>query len=342
MPETIGVGIAGCGGMGRMHLNACGAIDGVEVKALWDVLPEKAEKLAEGTTVAVESSLETLLARDDVAAVIVATPTPTHHEITMKAVALGKHVFCEKPIARTVEQGREMVQAVAEKSVIGIVGQVVRYTPAYELMRDAINDSRWGKLLHLRLNRVASGPNWEGSGWFLDAAKSGGAILDMHLHDTDFLLYAMGAPNSVRTTGLHSEHSGWYHSTTYYAYDNVTVEANSGWYAVEEYPFNASYFALFEEGILELDGTREGKVLFHPREGKPFTPEMNPLPEGEVEGINVTGLGAYMLEVEAFFKAIWENDKDTRASMEKALKSMQLVMLEIESAEKNEAVEVHL
>ena len=87
MPETIGVGIAGCGGMGRMHLNACGAIAGVEVKALWDVLPDKAKKLAEGTTVDVESSLETLLARDDVEAVIVATHTPTHHEITLKAVA---------------------------------------------------------------------------------------------------------------------------------------------------------------------------------------------------------------------------------------------------------------
>ena len=83
-------------------------------------------------------------------------------------------------------------------------------------------------------------------------------------------------------------------------------------------------------------------MLFHPREGEPFTPETKPLPEGEVEGINITSLGPYGVEIEAFFDALRAGRRDTRASLERAYESLQVVMMEWKSVSEGKTVEVNL
>lgn len=339
--DQHGVGIVGCGGMGRMHSGACAVVEGVQVVALFDAAGEKAESLAEENGAAVEGSLDSLLARDDVDVVFVTTPTPTHPETALKVIEAGKHLFLEKPLALTVEEGHRIVEAAAGADIMAAVGHVVRYTPTYEVLRDAYLDGRWGKMLNVRFERVCNVPVWGPTSWFADEKLSGGAILDLHLHDTDFILYMLGMPKSVTTYGTRNQ-TGWFDVTTHYGYPGISVSAQGGWYPVEKYDFNASFFAAFEEGILEQDGTREGQLLFHPQKGEPFAPETKPLPEGKVEGINITSLGPYGIEIQAFFEALRAGEWDTRASLERAYESLRVVMLELESATEGRMVDVKL
>ncbi len=338
MSQELGVGIVGCGGMGGMHSRACGAIEGVRIVALHDIVPGHAEKLAETTGADVMQSADELIARRDVNVVFVTTPTPSHHEIAIPAIKAGKHVFIEKPLARTLNQAELLLQTAKEATSVVVVGQVVRYMPAYEVLRDAVQDGRWGALLDLRMVRIGAIPDW-GDGWFCDEKQSGGAILDLHLHDVDFMAYTLGLPRRLRTRGLHNE-TGWHHITTLYQYSGFQVEIQGSWHLAEKYPFNPSYLAVFEAGVLELDGTRSGQLLFYPRNGSAFTPEMNELPEGTVEGINVTELGPYLIEVQAFIDAIRRGVKDIRIDISRVYDSLRLVMLEIESVEKDCELEV--
>lgn len=335
----LGIGIIGCGGMGRMHCHACVASEGVEVRAVYDAVGEKALALGKDFNAAVEPSIHALLIRPDIDAVFVTTPTPYHHDNALAVIEAGKHLFLEKPIARTLKQARDIVDAANAASLVCIVGQVVRYTPQYELLRDAYLDGRWGKLQAVRFERVCGLPGWETNGWFTDETQSGGAILDMHVHDTDFILYTLGLPGTVETRGIRNE-SGWFHTTTLYGFPGVYVEAQGTWYNVQNYPFHSSFVAIFEEGVLELDGTRDFRIQFHPRQGEPFTPETKPMPEGKVEAINISSLGAYLLEDQAFFEAVRTGDRDTRASLNRAFESFQVVMCEIQSVEKGAVVPV--
>ncbi|MFH1742266.1 MAG: Gfo/Idh/MocA family oxidoreductase [bacterium] len=338
---SIRVGIVGCGGTGTMHRSCIAVSDQAQLVAVWDIDQPKCRVKAEEWGADASPSFMALLERSDIDAVYVTTPTPSHCEIVLAALDHKKHVFVEKPLARTLEQGRTMVEAMERSGLVCMVGQCIRFWPEYRILKDALTDGRWGKLITARFHRTAGCPSWDAGNWFADGAQSGGAALDLHTHDTDFVVSLLGQPESVRSFGTYTEKNGWWQIVTQYVYPGgPQMYAEGAWYFVEEFPFNMSFRANFEGGILDYDMSRRRTLLFHPVKGKTIKPRLPRLPKMKGEGINISDLGAYYLEDQHFFECIVKGRKPETSTFKTSYESAQVVFAEIRSAEESRPVAI--
>jgi predicted dehydrogenase len=128
--------------------------------------------------------------------VVIATPTDTHGELVARAAASGICVFCEKPIARTSETARAAIEACDRAGVKLAVGHVVRYFPAYQRIRDSVHKGEIGPPGLAKCRRM-SGPPAAARAWYADVARSGGLIMDMGVHDFDWLRWCLGPVERV-------------------------------------------------------------------------------------------------------------------------------------------------
>jgi predicted dehydrogenase len=172
----IRVGLVGSGGITHVHVPAW-----LELGAAVTVFSlEGAEELAAQYGLTVAGSLQELL--DGVDVVDICTPTTSHRSIAVAAAAAGKDIVCEKPVGRTVEDGKAILGAVREAGVQLYPGHVVRYFPAYAAAKEAVDGGRVGTPAVLRFSRGGAGP---ASPWFYDVEQSGGIIMDQMIHDLD-------------------------------------------------------------------------------------------------------------------------------------------------------------
>ncbi|MDP9265896.1 MAG: Gfo/Idh/MocA family oxidoreductase [Chloroflexota bacterium] len=190
------IGVIGAGFAGTTHARACRDIDGAEVVAVVAATREEAAPLAAECGARIVDSAAELGAAPDVDLVIVASPTYLHAEHAVAAARSGKQVFCEKPLARTLEQGEAIVEACESAGVPLAVGHVVRFFPEYQRAHDLIRDGAIGQPAVATLTRgsfsVAAVRPWYG-----DQAKSGGVLLDLMVHDLDTLRWWFGEPTRV-------------------------------------------------------------------------------------------------------------------------------------------------
>ena len=178
--------IVGAGGMGATH--AIGIKDDPNVEIAWMVdldLP-RAEQLAHKTGAKATSSMEDALADPAVDAVVIALPTSLHRMATEAAAKAGKHVFCEKPVARTAEDGQAMVAVCEEAGVTLMIGHVVRFFPEYARIKEILDSGELGQVATVRATRT-NPPVQERSPWFADVEKNGGVVLDLMVHELDTL-----------------------------------------------------------------------------------------------------------------------------------------------------------
>jgi predicted dehydrogenase len=133
--------------------------------------------------------------------VLIALPTSVHRMATERAAAAGKHVFCEKPIARTVEDAEAMTAACVQAGVVFQIGHVVRFFPEYARIKQVIDDGTLGQIAMVRTQR-RSAPVMERSPWFADLEKNGGLIIDLMIHDLDTLRWYFGDVERVFAHGL--------------------------------------------------------------------------------------------------------------------------------------------
>ncbi|MEV5976402.1 Gfo/Idh/MocA family oxidoreductase [Streptomyces sp. NPDC052114] len=196
------IGLLGAGGIARAHLPgwlALGArvsvytVDGSAAKLA-------AEHAGRGHDVRVAEDLDALLTA--VTAVDICTPTPTHKDLALAAVAVGRHIVCEKPLALTARDAEEIVAAADAAGVRLHPAHVVRYFPAYAALREAVVRGDLGEPAVLRFTRGGARPQW--APWFGDPAQSGGVIMDLMVHDIDIARWLAGDVVRVhaRTRGV--------------------------------------------------------------------------------------------------------------------------------------------
>lgn len=137
-----------------------------------------------------------MLTEGPIDAVIVATPTFTHYDIVMDALAAGKHVFCEKPPAMHAEQVQMCTDAASAAGLVLMYGMVCRFKPDVQALYSAIRRGELGRIYHAEAVRTK--PITRLGGWFLDKAKAGGGeLIDGCIHEIDMALYLMGYPKAV-------------------------------------------------------------------------------------------------------------------------------------------------
>jgi len=182
--DRLRVGVVGAGFMGGVHLAAWAAESNPTV--VFSLDPTQAATLAARHGAALARSLDELLGWVDV--VDVCTETDRHAEVAIAAARAGRHVICEKPLARTLADAEAIVDACAEARVRLFVAHVVRFFPEYALAREQVVAGEVGLPAVLRLRRASFRPTHPPDHWFFDHARSGGMIVDLMIHDFPVLV----------------------------------------------------------------------------------------------------------------------------------------------------------
>ncbi|MCD6289720.1 MAG: Gfo/Idh/MocA family oxidoreductase [Anaerolineae bacterium] len=186
------VGVLGAGTMGSIHAQFLAQIPEVQLIGITALPASEADPLASALGIQRYDSAEDLLADPKIDAVVIATPTPTHVPLITAAAQAGKHVFCEKPLARYLEDGQRAIESCEKAGVALMIGHVVRFFPDYERIKEAIDQGAIGKPAILRFSRVGPFPRTGVKNWYADPEASGGVILDLMLHDIDTLRWYCG------------------------------------------------------------------------------------------------------------------------------------------------------
>ncbi|MFE6996226.1 Gfo/Idh/MocA family protein [Microbacterium sp. NPDC057659] len=188
MTTKLRVGLIGAGAISVQHIEALLAL-GAEIRMLRRT---DAPVLAEAYGIEIVDDLDSLLDAVDVVDII--SPTRTHPGIALCAIARGRHVICEKPLAAASEDAAEIVRAAAGAGVRLFPAHVVRYFPEYWRIKQAVDAGEIGEVSELTLSRVGAGPT---AAWFFDESAGGGLIRDLMIHDIDQALWLAGPVASV-------------------------------------------------------------------------------------------------------------------------------------------------
>jgi len=157
--EKVNVALIGCGGMGASLIRAAKGVELAAVTCVADPQVERARKLAEELGCDYCADSEDVISRDDVDAVFVAAPNFLHAPMTIRAAQAGKHVFCEKPMALSTQDARQMVEAAERAGVKLMVGQVLRYIAPYVYMWDLVRSGELGEPFCMQTTRI--GGSWK-------------------------------------------------------------------------------------------------------------------------------------------------------------------------------------
>lgn len=197
-----GIGIVGAGHIGRAHARTWRETPGAAVRAIADLIPERANAVAQEFEIPhVYTDYRSILARDDVQIVAVCTPPFAHYLPTVEALGAGKHVLCEKPFALRVEEAEQMVAAArAAERYLAMASARVRYGLGPETARRMVAAGELGRIYHGRstVMRQRGRPGIDilkESTWFLSKERAGGgALIDIGVYDIDLMLWLMGNP----------------------------------------------------------------------------------------------------------------------------------------------------
>jgi len=341
MPKMQNVAIVGLGFMGTMHAQIYKRLRNANLVAVVDKQQAKAKRdLAKlGIEAAVFGTLEELLRSVDADVVDVCLPTDLHAEFAWKAMAAGKYVFCEKPLALTKADGKKI--ATAAKKVFFQVGQCIRFWPEYMAFEAFVKSKKAGKLLSLSLQRRTGRPSYSVGDWLNDGNRSGGAALDLHIHDTDFVHHLLGKPEAVTSVGT-KDKTGWSHIFTTYHYKNVAVTAEGGWNYPANWGFQMAFQAVFERGAVEFDSGANPTLTVTVGNGRkqPLTFKSPGAGESSTGAGNLSSLGGYYNELDAFISSLERKKAPRIATGDQAAESLATVLAEIQSAATGKTVKL--
>ncbi|WP_166347094.1 Gfo/Idh/MocA family protein [Phytoactinopolyspora limicola] len=194
------IGIVGAGFMGTIHAAGWATCADAELTAVLAGPASPPDTLARRYGMRACDTLAELLELVDV--VDVCAPTDLHLEITLAAAAAGRAVICEKPLARTPDDGERMIAACRDAGVPLLVGHVVRFFPEYSTLKEAVDRGDIGDPAVLRFTRATFQPKRPAGNWFADERRSGGLALDLMIHDLDYARWVGGEVSTVYARSL--------------------------------------------------------------------------------------------------------------------------------------------
>jgi len=322
----LNIALIGAGTMGQMHASNYREIEGCRVAKVYDVVPEAAETVAVALGAQAVSDVAEAYA-DDIDIVAVTCPTPQHAEYCCQAASAGKHIFCEKPLARTIQQGEQIVKAVSDAGVIMMVGHVVRFFPEYATATELVKSGAIGDVGMVRTTRINTMPGDPGS-WFQDYEQSGGVTLDMIIHDFDWLLWTFGKPKTVYSRALYQHMPTLDYSLTSIRFESGAIAHVEGSWA-DLTTFRTSFEIAGSNGLIEHDSTQNAT----------FTVQQRQVEEGlaAVQVPSSPAKSPYLVEDELFIEAVAKGNQ-APISVDDAFDSLRLALAACESAETDEVI----
>lgn len=185
--KSVNVGVIGVGAMGQNHVRVYSKIKNANLLAVSDLMKGTLAEVSKEYNTVGYVDYDNILEMPEIDAVSVCVPTTYHYEVVMKAIAQGKHVMVEKPIAFTLDEAKEMVDAAEDAGVKLATGHVERFNPAVLEAKRLIDEGVIGEVVSASAKRV--GP-------FPPRIKDVGVTIDLAIHEVDIMFYLFDSPVS--------------------------------------------------------------------------------------------------------------------------------------------------
>jgi predicted dehydrogenase len=335
----IGVGVVGLGFMGQTHVRAWQELqrrgEGCRLITVADRDSSRLTgKLATAGNLATDGATPELLfdsrevfACSDPIGVIadprapivsICTPTDTHVELAIRALEYGKHVLVEKPLAIRAADIERLRHAARSAKTLCMPALCMRFWPGWDWLKQRVDSGAHGRVRSAVFQRLGSQPNW--SGFYRDPARTGGALVDLHIHDADFIRWCFGDPVEVVCAG------GIDHLTTLYRFPDgpAHVVAEGAWGHSPGFRFRMRYIVVFERGTADFDLTR--------------TPQLLWIENGQAQEVPLGSDSAYLLQARHLLRAVQGLESGLRASVEDGWRVARLLDAERESLAAGRAV----
>ncbi len=331
-PSELGHAVIGLGLMGRTHLRALEharasgvpcrlvAVADRDAKRLDGRAPgggnlqtaREGEFLFDPALVKTTTDPREVFADPNVHSVSICTHTDTHVELALAALAARKHVLVEKPIALDPKAVKKLADAARKAGRIAMPAMCMRFWPGWRWLKSRVDDGEYGALESVVFQRLASPPAWA-TDFYRDAKRSGGALVDLHIHDADLVQWLFGAPTSIASTGALD------HVTTLYRYRKGPrhVVAEGGWDHTSGFPFRMRYVGVFSKATAEYDSMRAEPLLLHQ--------------EGRTTAVEIASGDGYQGEMRHFLSSILRGETSTSPSMDEAADVAALLVREREA-----------
>jgi predicted dehydrogenase len=273
--SQVNVAVVGLGFMGVTHLRAYLPLKNARIVAVCDAvrLPvngvlqgvagniKKSDDIDLGPKVKVYKKLEEVLADPEVELVDLCTPTPMHPEQSMAALKAGKFVLCEKPLARHAADARQILQVAESAKGFLMPAMCMRFWPGWSWLKEVVQKQTYGKVLAARFRRMSEMPGWSKQGTYGSAGPDlGGALFDLHIHDTDFVNFLFGRPASVFSNGVTGANGSVNHVVSQYLYPGgPAVYAEGSWLLTKG--FIMTYTLTCERATLDFDLARGADAM---------------------------------------------------------------------------------
>lgn len=325
-------GLIGVGTIAKAHLSAYEQIknegEAVKLEAFCDIRPEQMEGL-EGRKY---TDIDTFLAEEagKLDYVDICLPTYLHAEVAVKAMRAGFHVLSEKPMARNSDEAAAMISAAKETGKTLMVAHCMRFFGANRAIKRIVDSGELGKPCSAEFYREGGSKKPMGyQNWFRNAALSGGAMLDLHVHDVDIICNLFGLPAAVSAVGASRipGATGYDAMSVNYMYpDGFFVNAKCDW-SIEHDRFNTRGTRVnFENGYVFLDRSR-GRTVFVKVDKDGV----------ETDLMDQMDPNFYYNEIVYFADCLEKGVPVSQCLPEDSAKAIALVMAEMKSADQNGA-----
>jgi UDP-N-acetylglucosamine 3-dehydrogenase len=340
--KKMGVAILGYGYMGSMHFDALKLVEEAPVVGVWGRNPASAKEFAKERSIKAYDSLEQVLRDDEVEIIDVCTPSDSHADFSIRGLEAGKHVLVEKPMALSLREADRMIDAVERTELKLMVAHVLRFFPDYMKMKEMVDAGAIGEIAVARAFRGGPLPPWTMSR-FGDVKRSGGAVLDLSIHDVDFLIWSFDEPVTrvfAKAERLvHRDITAHDFALINMRFDGGGIALVEGSFALpRQFPFTMKIELSGTKGMLQLDNQTPTPVkLYTETITQGFAPEtlhweptLHPLP-----------LDPFYREIRHFVDSII-HDRKPMTDAEESRKSLEVGLAAFRSAKEHAPVKLPL
>ncbi len=335
----INVGVIGLGMMGQTHLDVYAKRGDVKVVAISDRDPARlsgkvraagnVEGQAQGAfdlsqAKAYAEGME-LINDKSVDLVDICLATPLHVEYAIAALKKGKHVLVEKPLARTAKDAQKLAKVAAKSKGLAMCAMCMRFWPGWTWLKEAVEKQTYGAVRSASFKRLATMP---AGAFYANGELSGGAILDLHLHDADFVQFVFGAPAAVFSRGYSKTSGAIDHVFTQYLYEGDSlvplITAEGTWAMAAPYEFRMQYTVNFDRATAVFDLLSPTPLVLYR--------------DGQKEAIPLGAAMGYELEIAYFLDCVARGERPTTVTLDDAANAIKIIEAEATSVETGKVV----